>query len=1159
MRIPINVSLFAHILLDSELSGRFGVQGNTFSNTFGYLNQYFKTLPNTPPSIQRLAAAMDTLVIRENNIKAINGSTLDAFTLKTTKEIGDLQPEQNLLIPGGWSGIDSPGHAMIYQFEKDIHGDLLFSIYNSGSGIGQHEKTSSAKKELYSPVKTYKFPNPVDSTELQQLIRRLTVPQLAAGHPARNHRKFDAKEVYTNIETSLEFMKAKLVPVDLSASHATTGSQLSGTCSQRSIHQLLKINFDSLPEYQRFIFDFNMYALKDFITTHPQPRAPEITAFIQKAITNNLRILEEPGVFNDASEQEEVVQAIEDLKQQLQTEKAPMITSFWPEWLDLSPLWNFFTMAPAPDKLTAKMVSFEMPEREELQTQQPMVTKLHKDHLLPELALIIQRCQAQQDSNPAWVVAQIEQAMLELPIPSSCSLAPPYYEKIPLYAAITTAEDFEMIGKALDDLQHLYRHASEQLLKDATLPTQAVTYCSLLALRDYFDATGEAVTGKPAFHSFLHTILYKYLNTFNAYPFLATNNPVSDQRLKALLTLTNHTTSKEELPSIFGEQPEFLSVLDADPYLKAYLESKDDPEQDKDNTLMERYQSIVYDNNLFVNVRNRTNAQEHLTWKNKQIPNPIRYYQSLLDSEPDLKATLENIFKSRQYGDDKLYNGLRRKKLTALYVLLNELDEQGRLKHNSTLSHEEFKPLIKKMQQHFALEKVLVEYLEPLQSKVDGKEFSCLVHGHTEDNRDISPNKTITSSSSDYNWTDKFIDIKYCNYKFPLRPHAKESIAQHKYHFTDSLARSALIRSHVYYKEGSSSRTILDAENSNQIQTFPPDKENRTAIIDKAHYFGRDLFHLRMSPAHQITLTLDYFSKSESLGKLQDPNIQSYVEANLFEPGLLLDALKNDLTFLARFDAFVEKGLLYFSGSDGLLTAESLFFIRLKTYVHRYAALNSPVEEGRHLLRGNHSELNKLIAVEQDPAVLACLHTFRFINAITLHQQEGVDNRLLQEAFFSNFYQQATYNPFTPSDTASLFEQQRARVYFSEWLRDADPELIQSLITPTMVSLGLDVNHLTLTGTYPSFQYQDKTGVTVYTVNAEQGRVFQGDFSFSAIPLDIKRHPITHRLGLQQENSCWISEDENLIRFKSENIRMKREGARLVVQKKWNNRELKLK
>lgn len=329
MPFPINISLFAHIELDSELSGRFGAQGNTFSNTFGYLNQYFKTLSDLPPQVKKLADAMDALVIREKKIQALKGldsvydmiqrNTLDEFLLTTVEEINSLKPRQDLLLPGGWMGAGSPGHAMIYQFSKNADGELLFSIYNSGAGIEFHEKTSSKEKELFSPVKTYKLTAPVDRKELQNLIKRLTLPQFK---PRPFPKTWDAPALYREIDKSLAFLKADHIPHNLSTPGATTASQLSGTCAQRSIHQMLKINFDTLPDYQRFIFDFKTYALKDFIATHPAPpRSSKITAFVQKAITNNLKILQEPGVFTNQQEQDRVVQALRDLQQQLDTDE----------------------------------------------------------------------------------------------------------------------------------------------------------------------------------------------------------------------------------------------------------------------------------------------------------------------------------------------------------------------------------------------------------------------------------------------------------------------------------------------------------------------------------------------------------------------------------------------------------------------------------------------------------------------------------------------------------------------------------------------------------------------------------------------------------------------------------------------------------------------
>ena len=417
MTIPINISLFAHIELDSELSGRFGVQGNTFHNTFGYLNQYFKTLSEMPPQVRKLAAAMDALVGREDYIRGIGGgiqskitaNRLDAFTLKTRTEVEALQPNENLLLPGGWLGTDSPGHAMIYQFEKNASGELFFSIYNSGSGIEQHNKTSSTEKELYSPVKTYQLPNPVDSIELQCLIKRLVVPQLAADHPARDKRKFDAEMVYNDIGVSLVFLNASLVSDDLSASHVTTASQLSGTCAQRSIHQMLKVNFDTLPAYQRFIFDFKMHALNDFVATHPSPpRSPGITAFIQKAIINNLKILQEPGVFNDEKEQAGAVDALKALQLQLDEERVAS-TSFFSGLVNFPSIWNPLANLFTSNHLATDIASFDTSEFITTEPHQPLASPVREMHLLSDLAAAIDQCKAKQETDPLWVMAQIEQ------------------------------------------------------------------------------------------------------------------------------------------------------------------------------------------------------------------------------------------------------------------------------------------------------------------------------------------------------------------------------------------------------------------------------------------------------------------------------------------------------------------------------------------------------------------------------------------------------------------------------------------------------------------------------------------------------------------------------------------------------------------------------
>ncbi len=1119
MPIPINISLFAHILLDSELSGRFGVQGNTFSNTFGYLNQYFKTLPNMPHEVQKLAAAMDALVRRENIIKTLRPDlpatkkTLEKFTSTTLGEINNLKPGQDLLLPGGWMGGDSPGHAMIYQFEKNAEGELLFSIYNSGSGLEFHEKTSSKEKELFSPVKTYKLHEPINQKELQNLVSRLVIPKFK---PLPFPKNWDAETLYHQIDASLAFLKAEHISQDLTTPGATTASQLSGTCAQRSIHQMLKINFETLPEYQRFIFDFKMYALKDFIATHPAPpRSPKITAFVQKAIINNLKILQEPGVFTDEQEKDRIVQELKDLQQQLQTneQKQKVISSFFNFKANFDSMFNFvnsFCERFIPNELIMKIASFDTTNTEN-ETSPSLLPAPRKNNLLSDLADVITQCKAQKDKNSLWVMTQIEQTVLQLPIPSSCNEKKPYYEPIPFYNTMTSVE-YDSIANTLDELHALYEEASKKTLREATLPTQLLTRCSLLALRDYFAVTREASTNTPDSHLYLHSKLTQFFSTFRAYPYLATNHPAGDQRVVDLLNNTKmHVTQpsldKDRFPPLFGA-----------------------------------------------------------------IPDPVTDYQILLDTEPDLKKSLEELYTSQKHKNNNFHQSIRSENLTALFTLFNEFDSYGQLNNKSVLATDRFKPLIKKIQQRFALENASMSYLAPL--KTGGKIIfytgnreinstntngfgrggcGCGTYGDLKTLSFNPDSMTIDPARSNGNtWICKFIFGRYLDSWYPVSPEEKKCITQHKYNVPESPAQLALLESYYFYSSAG-------FKNSNEIQLSSLDKKSKIGIIDKNNYFMRDLFQLRLSPAHQIKLTLDYFNKSESIGHLLDRSVQLYVEANVFEPGLLITTLKDDPAFLTRFNAFIHHGLHYFMGSDGLLSQESLFFIQLRINVHGYAALNRADATSIQRLQDDHDELNKLMKLQTDPLILASLHRYRFSNAMTLYQLKSVDETLLRDAFLSYVSLQAKQNPYHPDDTAMRFEQQRAGLHLKDWLRSAHPETIQSLVDAMMNSLGVNVAHLRCVNEYPKFHYQDEAGTTVYTVNVELGRVFQNGYSLTATPLDIINHPVTRRLGLNNESSCWLSEDENTILFKTGNVRMKKVSAALVIQKQWMGQWYELK
>jgi len=81
------------------------------------------------------------------------GKRAHLFAQWMIHRITQMKPGEQFMIPGGWLGKRSPGHAMIYHFIKQRNGRYTMSIYNTGAGIPYHLRSGSkvlplTKKEL---------------------------------------------------------------------------------------------------------------------------------------------------------------------------------------------------------------------------------------------------------------------------------------------------------------------------------------------------------------------------------------------------------------------------------------------------------------------------------------------------------------------------------------------------------------------------------------------------------------------------------------------------------------------------------------------------------------------------------------------------------------------------------------------------------------------------------------------------------------------------------------------------------------------------------------------------------------------------------------------------------------------------------------------------
>ncbi|MGL5742709.1 MAG: hypothetical protein ACRCXC_09285 [Legionella sp.] len=251
--------------------------------------------------------------------KTAASQSLESIAAQIVYDLSNLPIGNKILIPGGWCDEDG-GHAMVYQFECTAEG-YHFTVFNAGDGIQYHAKKSLPHKELFNPQKTWFFPmhDPdKGDTEVRYFIEKLLQAMVPNKDPKRKAMTEDV--LYQEILPSISYIDG--VEIDVSKScpdHAYTGGQLSGTCAQRCIHQMLKINSHSQEEYQRFIFKFKLHALFDYADSclsGKQPFNKSVAEQIALAIDNDIKIVHTPGLFTP-SESDSYFYALKSLKQRV--------------------------------------------------------------------------------------------------------------------------------------------------------------------------------------------------------------------------------------------------------------------------------------------------------------------------------------------------------------------------------------------------------------------------------------------------------------------------------------------------------------------------------------------------------------------------------------------------------------------------------------------------------------------------------------------------------------------------------------------------------------------------------------------------------------------------------------------------------------------------
>jgi len=1055
--MPINVNMAGHILIDPELNGRFGVQGNTFINTFTYFNAYFEHRFKSPDEtlsaanwsqLKRQNRTMSQLMAYEGEIETLNNRTpaeLTAFINTLTDQIIALpnptanatEPGEQLLLPGGWQGREI-GHAMLYEFTKNEKGELLFSIYNSGAGIQFHEKHTTRDKTHFFPVKTYNIPTPTNAAELHHLIAKLIAPQTPK-HQKKNII-YDANVIYHGIEESMPFLDAKPVLVSESITQPiTTSGQISGTCSQRSIHQMLKVHFDTLPHYQRLILDFKMYALREFIAEHPIPRSIEINQMMQLAIENNLKILQQPGVFDDETTKNQLADELITLKEVLLDPASTKPRENRPPILrdrssDEYTIDTTNTYVPEKDQSTAS----GYPNHPDVSLQQGKIS------LLQQVQSLLDYCKQQQGQDPLWVIQHIESTLIHLPLPS---YEQAMHEPLPFYAETQDMGQVEELMIAINALRDVYQTTITSRLGVNTVPTTLVTHASFMAVYDYLDTLNVQTKGIPSFHHNIRSSVSTFVDGLKFSPHIATHHPAYDLRFKQLVDFYPSPTTRQEPP--------------------------------------------------------------------------LEYYQKLLDSEPVLKNLIKQAYiQSSSKAPEKIERELQKNNWLELYFLLEQIDTDGNLPPDSLLDKETFKPLTDKLNQAIRMENFVVN------------NANCLFK--TEANPRIKPkfdlglnikfHSAIEDGTSQHAWSGQ---TALKNYPFKLQYNTSKADASKPYSPIDVL--------------------LADAPNRNNPS--PKKKASNSIQLEQADLISRDLYHLRTIQNSQIQLTLDYFTSSMEL--LADPDIQRYVDANFMEPGVLCSILeKNNPAFLKSFDAFITQGLTHYVDQNGHMTETSLYFLQLSTTVNGYMAeydtRKDPLYESR--LVHDQTLINQAIASTVNPSLLLPLHRARFINLVAQSQRaDGVmSSAQLTEALTSLFYLKSNSTPQESLNIIAGYDLTQSERQFADILRvynANEPDALKSTIKTiacTCLTLSDPIDY-SIPGTYPTFALTHPSNGNSFTIQAQEGQLFNANnLKLCEIPLELRNHPTLKHLQLNQETMCFISKDKRTIEWPDGTVRLGR-------------------
>ena len=941
MIMRIDEKLLAQITVDAQLKGTFQWEGNDPRVPIDYLATYLESYPADSIS---------------DEISALKKAFRDMYPKRTSDELAkaitQLSPGEFLLIPGGWNNASSSGHAMIYEFSKDTSGDLLFSVYNAGAGTRYHRIEKDVNKAAFDPALTFRIPYPQDNgpennfeKKLERYISSLLVPLKPTIH---GRHTVDADWLYKEIFPRISFLEGRSEVINNDAKamrqKTITAGQLSGTCAQRSVQQVLKARMKSQKEYRKFIYGFKAHALDEYLQTHPMHDIPaSFHAVLTEGIKHNLKLLKNANVEHlfESSFIEKEHEKLQDYLKKIGSEKR--LAAKKSNLLQSEPVMN---VAPPPAILRTDIPTLTFPYDPLKESR--IVYKLEAMNRPKTIEALEEQLKSMKESgNEAGYRKEIDYYSRHFQVDSTSTQPKQAQSK----TALTPIESLdheqpllpqlEKIVQRCDTLKNQGHHLKimtqleQLLLRDLPLSAGSISHPAELP-RLYADIHSAEKTNE--FYQTIKKLEERYISANQASypkcklmsPLVTTSMILIRMRLLTLSTqiqLARSTTNDQLLDA----SADYFARRALDHYNSSVGEvwapyfATHDPKLDVEFVKMKEFWSDQFP------LKNNQSARSNLN-----------FFKQLLEKNesPDMREDLNSFF---EFALEPSYfswinrgvtevdiSTIKRDGYAGVCFMFDNWRSLSDLGSSDPGSVAIGKEWLRNKLHAFPDAGTAID----IEKKIDAISalIKVLIQQYEIDQAIFQSDAGALQTDLLYQW----------DYTFEKAP-ATEGFWKKNLRHPDT--SKVFTYSNIQQSFSQTKYTSIDCVYSQDVAPVYRTGSDAGSQWDNNASYSSDtlqkLYLLRLVPQTQVQLTLDYYSRH--LSELSKPEHQHYVEANLFEPGLLLEQLSPEraANFFKPFQSFIEDGVRCFQDKGRLLPG-GLFLVRLECLVYCYAAHACP-------------------------------------------------------------------------------------------------------------------------------------------------------------------------------------------------------------------------